>query len=34
MAFLGIEFNDSMLTACSDKQLLFAEPGCAAIDWR
>lgn len=31
MAFLGIEFNDSLLTACRDKQLLFAEPGCAAV---
>lgn len=32
MAFLGIELNDSMLAACNDKQLLFAEPGCAVID--
>jgi FHA domain len=31
MAFLGIEFNDSLLTACRDKQLLFAEPGCAVV---
>ena len=32
MAFLGIEFNDSMLFASSEKQLLFAEPGCAVVE--
>ncbi len=31
MAFLGVEFNDSAITAIRGDQIVFTEPGCAVV---